>query len=1503
MLKKKFFKRKPKTAGKKGEVRAKQAPIYRSETRNVYDYIAIDPEYKFGPSGYTPLREKKPLPNPTEKNAAEGKIFSKDAILDLPLQRVPSNRRIEDLDEKEYGYTSFGKVHRQKKKDTNWEDAFFDALEFLPYQKLNHSPALSKFFFEPQEKYKVLSIEEVCREINNASDEIQQDMVKYITACLLPSLKQKYKMSEVFNLLSCKNKLVRNLCINELIKMIMVGDQRKYSQDCMLKLYEIGTVQLFTVIGETKKSFSIFQSLIQLGIIFNCFIYLRAIEAIDDWNPCIQHVKSKIQSKIKRVAQRTDQSVHVFAKTADCIFNLQEVDFDESFLIGEDMNTFLSVSKKKESKIYIDGMAALFHTGNLMLRQESKFHCGVQQLRIKSLHMNDSSDEELVKWYHRLLGLFIVHLLEKEHPGVKQEILEKCEDELLSILNCTYFHPESFCVSKSLLFHHSERIRTRYKDIFVSREKGMAPHKSVTEDHIEVLLTKCVLILDRTPSESPIGNDTFERKQCSIYYTDASITCIVEDFKNNSRDLNMYDNTLSPYNDIVNLDRQDRLKNELEVLKEIESKEIHRNVARLLAFNASFPCFYIKERLPGDNLQRRLLTARDKKKIIPIIDLIGIIVQAVQAVIYVHSCGCLVRDITTASYGCLLMNNEYFIKLKNFEMAAKPSDFPSGGIVTGLIDLDFEGVPTRWAAPESLLGGHYSIYSDVWSVNILADEILNYAAWPYSDISDSDIEDMVTNIVFTHLKPQGFNRPRRVQGLILEGLASEPEQRLKLEALRERLLDISDSLGDAQSYNVYDTYSGIEGTHAKVYDIPPLTNLQMKADSKFARGIPKTIRKYRELDEDPQTVFASEVAENNSKQREEIGLTIMEISSVKNYKIEDEVKLKYMMKVSEIVSDDFLKFTYNRLKEIDSSKMCVEPWPPATSITQGSKRIHYRFPKSTHLLDLTLHKERGETITPYIELLYELAKHVDSLHSAGWIFRCLRAKHVWILETKKKDQTIVVPKFGKYLVIESSQFDAHLEQVKVEGSPADLDGIQWLPIEAIKAGLYSKESDVYAYGMVTWEVMSAFGQQGVVYDQDEEQELTCIPFNYQRSENILQHLIEGYIPEKPIKCPEWFYQEVTRPCLLHQKIDRPSMKTILQILETRLGKAPPRQDRYLPLRSGKHKAASKSLNAEDYDDLMYEDINPCDLEEESSFHPSTQRRVLPPPLPVSYCNDDDRVSEQKIVMKVKPSQPNIAIREKKASIALSKPHGSQNIVYEMSEEKNSGKINRDRSHPILGDIDVAADFGSKGYENTEEKWKTGKTMIRLSSLPPPRPKKSRAHKRDNNVRGAPNSAPKVKNQPGIVEYSRTSKNDAFKTPIDPMDRNSDPSFYDNNKSSDLDETNKDTRGFESTGNWSENSLKLGSHTGNVGVDSLEVEKGSDFFGKLSTETTKRKVLLNPQNKNEIISIQYANQERVSEKDKTYDDMRKGVHNQRSPVYVNNSLPERKPDVPPRKPLK
>lgn len=61
--------------------------------------------------------------------------------------------------------------------------------------------------------------------------------------------------------------------------------------------------------------------------------------------------------------------------------------------------------------------------------------------------------------------------------------------------------------------------------------------------------------------------------------------------------------------------------------------------------------------------------------------------------------------------------------------------------------MDFKGVFICWVVLESLFGGYYSIFSDVWFVNILVDEIFNYVVWLYFDISDVDINDMVIYVI------------------------------------------------------------------------------------------------------------------------------------------------------------------------------------------------------------------------------------------------------------------------------------------------------------------------------------------------------------------------------------------------------------------------------------------------------------------------------------------------------------------------------------------------------------------------------------------------------------------------------------------------------------------------------------------------------------------------------------------------------------------------------------
>lgn len=68
-------------------------------------------------------------------------------------------------------------------------------------------------------------------------------------------------------------------------------------------------------------------------------------------------------------------------------------------------------------------------------------------------------------------------------------------------------------------------------------------------------------------------------------------------------------------------------------------------------------------------------------------------------------------------------------------------------------------------------------------------------------------------------------------------------------------------------------------------------------------------------------------------------IIIIDINSANNKCHQDRTGKTMTM---ERVTDDFLKFTYNKLNKINSSKMCVDPWPPSKiASTDGFKLVCY----------------------------------------------------------------------------------------------------------------------------------------------------------------------------------------------------------------------------------------------------------------------------------------------------------------------------------------------------------------------------------------------------------------------------------------------------------------------------------------------------------------------------------------------------------------------------------
>lgn len=211
-----------------------------------------------------------------------------------------------------------------------------------------------------------MTIAEICQEIDNNTEEAQQDVWKFIVARLIPDLKTNCNIHDTFSLLRCKNRNVRSLCIYELTEMILAIDPKARSCDDLKEMYKLGTIQLMSVITDTKKTSPLFQPLLNLGIVFNCFIYLKAIEAKDDWILWIHDVECSIQSKMRQTMERKDPDVQIFVKTVKCIFDLRDVHMDNSILYGEDLNDILPECSREDTDIYIEGLAYLYHTGNLV---------------------------------------------------------------------------------------------------------------------------------------------------------------------------------------------------------------------------------------------------------------------------------------------------------------------------------------------------------------------------------------------------------------------------------------------------------------------------------------------------------------------------------------------------------------------------------------------------------------------------------------------------------------------------------------------------------------------------------------------------------------------------------------------------------------------------------------------------------------------------------------------------------------------------------------------------------------------------------------------------------------------------------------------------------------------------------------------------------------------------------------------------------------------------------
>uniref|UniRef100_A0A8D0L4Z8 Ephrin type-A receptor 1 n=1 Tax=Sphenodon punctatus TaxID=8508 RepID=A0A8D0L4Z8_SPHPU len=156
-----------------------------------------------------------------------------------------------------------------------------------------------------------------------------------------------------------------------------------------------------------------------------------------------------------------------------------------------------------------------------------------------------------------------------------------------------------------------------------------------------------------------------------------------------------------------------------------------------------------------------------------------------------------------------------------------------------------------------------------------------------------------------------------------------------------------------------------------------------------------------------------------------------------------------------------------------------------------------------------------------VAMLQGIAAGMTYLSDRNYVHRDLAARNILVSHSLK----CKVSDFGLSRILEND----------VEGTYETKGGkipIRWTAPEAIAHRIFTSASDVWSFGIVTWEVLS-FGDK---------------PYGEMTNQEVMKSIEDGYRLPPPIDCPSLLY-ELMKACWSHDRTHRPRFREIQAQLE------------------------------------------------------------------------------------------------------------------------------------------------------------------------------------------------------------------------------------------------------------------------------------------------------------------------------------------------------------------